>query len=197
MSGSSLRLSAGAAAASTPGAAAAHAGPAAPASASAHARAGSSVPAPASASAAAAAALRRPGGVLAASSSSGRGASGRAPLAPAAAGRGGAAATAVDAALAAGGCTPRGDALAEYVAAGPIASVMGLTLASVSKALPTWQRLGDKLATQLQLEPGALTPAQWCGAARARRERGRAGARGRVRRMCHFVAPPRAVAPGC
>jgi hypothetical protein len=165
MSGSSLRLSAGAAAAATPGASAVHAGPAAPASASAHARAGS-VPAPASA--AAAASLRRPGGAVAASASGGRAAAARSSASPAAAGRGTAAATAADAALASAGTTPRGDQLAEYVAAGPIAAVMGLTAAAVSKALPTWQRLGDKLATQLKLDPSALTPAQWCAALRVR-----------------------------
>jgi hypothetical protein len=48
------------------------------------------------------------------------------------------------------------------VASGPIAPVMGLTESSVAAVLPTWQRLGDRLAKQLGLDPAALTPAQRC-----------------------------------
>jgi hypothetical protein len=53
--------------------------------------------------------------------------------------------------------------LAAYVASGPIAPVLGLTEASVAAALPTWQRLGDRLAKQLGLDASKLTPAQRCG----------------------------------
>lgn len=71
--------------------------------------------------------------------------------------------------------------LAAYVASGPIAPVMGLTEASVAAALPTWQRLGDRLAKQLGLEASKLTPAQRCGCF------ARPGGAGVLRRMAPLL----------
>jgi hypothetical protein len=56
--------------------------------------------------------------------------------------------------------TQAADESSAYIASGPVARALGLSEAEILLSRPTWDRLSQKLAAQLQLDSASLTAQQ-------------------------------------